>query len=132
MYPPSLFLPPSLSFLLSVPQPGVAITSNTTGPLYAGSALTLTCTVTLDHHVDNSESVVTEWSGPQSIQQYLSHITPAIRESDVSYTSTLTISPLAHYHSGTYTCTAVVIGGTTATASDDISITVIGECVETL
>ena len=80
--------------------------------------------------MDNSESVVTEWSGPQSIQQYLSHITPAIRESDDgSYTSTLTISPLAHYHSGTYTCIAVVSGGTTATASDDISITVIGECV---
>ena len=43
-----LFLPP-------VPQPGVAITLSHTAPLYAGTSLTLTCTVTLDPNVNNNE-----------------------------------------------------------------------------
>ena len=47
-----------------------------------------------------------------------------------SYTSSLTISPLADQDDGTYTCTVTVTGGSNvlqATASDDIIITVNGE-----
>ena len=47
-----------------------------------------------------------------------------------SYTGSLTISPLADQYDGTYTCIATVTGGSNvlqATASDDNTITVIGE-----
>ena len=64
-------------------------------PLYAGTSLTLTCTVTLDPNVNNNESVMTEWSGPQSIPGDRYSVTPAMRESDSNYTGSLNISPLA-------------------------------------
>ena len=38
-----------------VPPPDVTVTLNSTPPLYAGTGLTLTCTVTLDPNVDNGE-----------------------------------------------------------------------------
>ena len=52
-----------------VPQPGVDVTLNHTAPLYAGTGLTFTCTVTLDPNVDNGERVMTEWSGLQDIPE---------------------------------------------------------------
>ena len=113
---------------LTVPQPTVAVTVNNTGTLYAGTSLTLTCTVTLDSSVDNSESVSIDWS---RIPEERSTVSPVMRVSDSSiYTGSLTISPLADQDDdGTYTCTGTVTGGTTATASDEVTITVMGECV---
>ena len=98
-------------------------------PLYAGTSLTLTCTVTLDPNVNNNERVVTEWSGPQSIPGDRYSVTPAMRESDSSYTGSLTISPLADQND-TYTCTVTVTGGTqSVTASDTVTITVLSKNV---
>ena len=110
-----------------VPQPDVAVTVNNTGILYAGTGLTLTCTVTLDSSVDNSESVSIAWS---RIPEGRSTVSPVMRVSDSSsYTGTLTISPLADQDDdGTYTCTGTVTGGTTAIARYDVTITVMGEC----
>ena len=112
----------------SVPQPGVAVTLNNTGTLYAGTGLTLTCTVTLDSSVDNSENVSIDWS---RMPEERSTVSPAMRVfGSSSYTGSLTISPLADQDDdGTYTCTGTVTGGTTATNSADISITVNGEVV---
>ena len=111
----------------SVPQPGVAVTVNNTGTLYAGTGLTLTCTVTLDSSVDNSEHVSIDWS---RMPEERSTVSPVMRVSGSSYTGSLTISPLADQDDdGTHTCTVTVTGGTTATNSDDISITVNGEVV---
>ena len=116
-----------ISILSSVPQPGVAVTLNNTGTLYAGTGLTLTCTVTLDSSVDNSEHVSIDWSRMPGGR---STVSPAMRVSgSSSYTGSLTISPLADQDDGTYTCTGTVTGGTTATNSDDFSITVNGEVV---
>ena len=111
-----------------VPQPTVAVTVNNTGTLYAGTGLTLTCTVTLDSSVDNSEHVSIDWS---RMPEERSTVSPAMRVSDSSsYTGSLTISPLADQDDdGTYTCTGTVTGGTTADASDDVTITVIRECI---
>ena len=53
--------------------------------------------------MDNSESVVTEWSGLQSIPQYRYSVTDAIRQSGSIYSGSLTISPLADQDDGTYT-----------------------------
>ena len=78
--------------------------------------------------MNNNEKVVTEWSGLQSIPQGRYSVTDAMRGSGNNYTGSLTISPLADQDDGTYTCTVTVIGGTVATASDDTTLSVIGEC----
>ena len=99
-------------------------------PLYAGTGLTLICIVTLDPNVDNGERVMTEWSGLQDIPEERYSFTGA-SGSGRTYTDSLTISPLADQDDGTYTCTVTVTGGRNvqqATASDDVTITVMGEC----
>ena len=45
-----LSFPPSLPLSLSVPDPDVVINISPTGSLYAGTSLTLTCTMTLDQY----------------------------------------------------------------------------------
>ena len=105
------------------------VTLNHTDPVYAGTGLTLTCTVTLDPNVDNGERVTTEWSGLQDIQEERYSVINA-SGSGSTYTSSLTISPLADQDDGTYICTVVVTGGSNVqwvTASDDVTITVMGE-----
>ena len=105
------------------------VTLSHTAPLYAGTGLTLTCTVTLDPNVDNGEKVMTEWSGLQDIPEERYSVTGA-SDSGSTYTDSLTISPLADQDDGTYTCTVTVTGGSNVqqvTASDDVTITVMGE-----
>ena len=90
-----------------VPQPGVEVSTSRTGPLYAGTGLTLTCTVMLDSNVDSGESVDTSWSGLQDIPEQWYSVTGA-SGSGGSYTGNLTISPLADQDDGTYTCYVTV------------------------
>ena len=119
-------------FLPPVPQPGVVITLSHTPPLCAGTSLTLTCTVTLDPNVNNNERVLTEWNGPRHIAGDRYSVTPAMRESDSSYSSSLVISPLTDQDDGMYTCTAKVTGGAnvqSATAHGAVTITVMGKYV---
>ena len=107
------------------------VTVSHTAPLYAGTSLTLTCTVTLDPNVDNGESVMTdhEWSGPRDISGGRYSETAA-SGSGSTYTGSLTISPLADQDDGTYTCTGTVTGGTNvqwANASGDVTVIVMGK-----
>ena len=125
----SAFSSYDLSLSNPVPEPDVEITANLTGPLYTGTGLTLTCTVTLDSNVDSGECVETSWSGLQGIPEQRYSVTGA-SGSGGSYTGSLTMSPLADQDDGTYTCTMTVTGESNvlqATASDDIIITVMGE-----
>ena len=89
--------------------------------------------MTLDSSLDNNESVVTEWSGLQSIPEYRYSVTDAMKVSGSSYTGSLTISPLADQDDdGTYTCTVTVTGGAnvqSAIASDAVTITVMGKYI---
>ena len=104
------------------------VTHNRSGDLYAGTSLIFTCTVTLDSNVDSNESVVTSWSGIQNIRDQRYSVIHASDSGD-NYTGSLTISPLADQDDGTYTCTVTVTGGsnvTQATATDDVTITVMG------
>ena len=101
------------------------ITLSHTAPLYAGTGLTLTCTVTLDHNVDNEEQVMTEWSGLQDIPEERYSVT-GTSGSESTYTDSLTISPLSDQDDGTYTCNVTVIGGNNvqkASASHNITVT---------
>ena len=101
------------------------VTVSRTAPLYAGTSLTLTCTVTLDPNVDNGESVMTEWSGPRDISGGRYSATAA-SGSGSTYTSSLTISDLDEDEDdGTYTCTGTVSGDSSvdeATGSSDYTI----------
>ena len=116
--------PPSL---LSVPQPDVVVNISPTGSLYAGTSLTLTCTMTLDPAVNNNEYINIEWSGHQSISEDRYTVSDIMRGSGSNYTATLIISPLTVQDDDVMiTCTATVIGGTSATANDDVTINVIG------
>ena len=92
-----------------MPVPDVVVTVTYATPLYVGSSLTLTCTVTLDPNVDNNETVTTTWSGPSNItgERYL---VTATSGSGSTYTSNLTIRYLANQDDGTYTCTGMVTG----------------------
>ena len=120
------YTPTILCISLLVPQPGVNVTLSHTAPLYAGTGLTLTCTVTLDPNVDNGEMVVTEW-GDIPDERYSVN---GASGSGSTYTGSLTISPLADQDNGTYTCTVTVTGGSNvqlATASDDVTIDVMGK-----
>ena len=113
-----------------VPQPGVDVTLSHTAPLYAGTSLTLTCTVRVDPNVDNGERIMTKWSGLQDIPEERYSVTGA-SGSGSTYTGSLTISPLANQDDGTYTCTVTATGGNNmqqATASDNLTITVMGKC----
>ena len=99
----------------------MTLTTSTT-PFYAGSSLTLTCTVTLDPHVDNDETVTISWSGPVE-DRYI--VTDASFSSS-TYTSSLIISSLADQDDGIYTCTGMVTGHNEqqATASDSHTLSV--------
>ena len=101
------------------------VTLSHTAPLYAGTGFTLTCTVTLDPNVNNDERVLTEWSDLQDIPEDRYSLTSA-SGSGGTYTSSLTISPLADQDNGTYTCSVTVIGENNvqeASASQNITVT---------
>ena len=121
--PPPCTPPPSLS----VPQPDVVINLSPTGSLYyAGTSLTLTCTMALDPAVNNNENINIEWSGLQSISEDRYTVSDIMRGSGSNYTATLIISPLAVQDDDVMiTCTATVTGGTSA-ANDDVTINVMG------
>ena len=87
----------------------MSVSPSRSGPLYAGTSLGITCTVTLDGGVDNRESVSIEWSGLQTGR----HTSiPTVIESDSSrvYSFNLTISALAVGDNGTVNCTATITG----------------------
>ena len=102
------------------------VVTHHTAPLYAGTGLTLICTVTLDPNVNIGESVRTEWSGPREISGKRFSITAAsVSGRTNTYMGNLTISPLTDQDGGTYTCTGTVTGATNvgqANASDVITV----------
>ena len=109
--------------MITVPAPDVVVTASNTTPLYAGSSLTLICTVTLNPNVDNDENVTISWSGPNCIsgESYINAI-----ESGGVFTNNLTFTSLVDENNGTYTCTGIVTGKNkqpvTASANHTIAI----------
>ena len=105
----------------------MSVSLHRSAPLFAGTGLTISCTVTLDSSVDNDETVSTHWSGLDHIPPERYSVTPAMRGSDGSYTGTLTISPLAEGDDGTLSCTGTVTGGTESQSANSTNITVAGK-----
>ena len=111
---------------MAVPPPVVTVSLSQKGPLYAGTSLTITCTITLDSSVNNNELVSTDWTGLDHLPLDRVSTTPVIRVINGSYTSTLTISPLADQDDGTFTCTGTITDGTeSATNSSGVTIDVL-------
>ena len=100
-------------YFLTVPVPHVVTTQSRTTPLYAGTSVTLTCTMTLHPNVDHvnvHESVMMSWYQNGIITSRTSnrYSLTTIHISGRSYTRNLTISPLVNTDSGRYLCSVIV------------------------
>ena len=99
-------------FFLTVPQPTVSTTPNRTGDLYAGTPLTLTCSIQLNPAVDTTVMVTRMWRGPRSQTiSNSSHVTVSnlVERGAFLYKTTIQFSPLSTTDSGNYECEATVI-----------------------
>ena len=103
----------------------MSVSPSHSGPLYAGTSLSITCTVTLDSSVNNDETVSVEWSIVSAGRFSNSSTT---REPGGSYVTNLTISPLAEADDGTTViCTGTIYGAAeTKSATGDATIYVSG------
>ena len=95
-----------LIFLCAVPTPGVSI-DQPPSPLYAGTSLSLTCTITVNPAVDTTVSVAVTWertrdTGPVTITTGVSTM-----GSRPTFSSTVTGITLSTLDTG-FTCRAVV------------------------
>ena len=115
-------------YSLSVPIPDVVTTPNRTTPLYAGTSVTLTCTMTLHPNVDSGESVGMGWVGPRSLPRN-QYSQTGLHKAGRIYTRNITISPLLDRHSGRYQCLVLVSGRNVkqATSTSAINITVMSK-----
>ena len=108
-----------------VPQPNVTVSLNPSHPLYAGGTVTISCTVTIDPHINNNERVSIRWNVNNG-GRYTT--TPDMKKSDGSYTSSLLISPAANTDDGKiFTCTGRVTGGTDVQQAKGITLRINGE-----
>ena len=112
----------------SVPRPTVTTAVAPADVLLIGSSVVLTCTATLDPHVDSLSSVTIAWVGPRPF----SGGQDSIVESGfgLNYNSTLTISEVAQEDEGVYACTVRVFGGSNVlgtTVTESTSISVLGK-----
>ena len=96
------------SFCYSVPQPRVEVTTlHSSTPLYAGSSLTLRCTIEVDASVDIPYTIAVRWSKSgagigNNARVTVSNITQL---SSLSYESRLNFNPLSStLDAGTYVC----------------------------
>ena len=97
--------------LHTVPQPTVSITPNRTGVFYAGTPLTLTCSIQLNPAVDTTVMVNTTWSGLGS--QAVSNgsrvsVSNLLQRSAILYETTIHFIPLNTTDTGNYECEATV------------------------
>ena len=94
----------------TVPQPTVSITPNRTGVLYAGTPLTLTCSIQLNPAVDTTVMVTRMWRGPRS--QTISNssrvtVSNLVERSAFLYETTIQFVPLSTSDGGNYECEAI-------------------------
>ena len=101
----------STIFLYTVPQPTVSITPNHSGVLYAGTPLTLTCSIQLNPAVDTTVMATRMWRGPGSqVVSNSSHVTVSnlLKRLTFVYETTIEFDPLSTTDSDNYECEATV------------------------
>ena len=101
----------STIFLYTVPQPTVSITPNHSGVLYAGTPLTLTCSIQLNPAVDTTVMVTRMWRGPGSqVVSNSSRVTVSnvVERGVLLYETTIEFDLLSTTDSGNYECEATV------------------------
>ena len=108
-------------YSLTVPVPDVVTTPSRTTPLYAGTSVTLTCTMTLHPNVDSGESVMMVWNVPSSLSRN-EYSDTGLHISGKIYTRNITISPLLTKHSGGNLCSVAVTGKNVKQALDTSTI----------
>ena len=96
---------------ITVSLPKISITPNRTGVLYAGTSLTLTCSIQLNPAVNTSVMVTRMWRGPRS--QTISNsnrvtVSNLVSRSAFLYETTIQFIPLSATDSGNYKCEATV------------------------
>ena len=96
-----------------VPSPGVEAAANSTGTIFAGSVLTLTCIITLDGGLSGmltDLSVTTVWTeGGQEVSTGGNiMVSGAMFAVGTTYSSTLSFNTVHTGDAGDYTCTATV------------------------
>ena len=97
-------------FLYTDPLPAISIKPNRTGILYAGTPLTLTCSIQLNPAVDTTVMVVRMWRGPGSqVVSNSSHVTVSnlVERFNQLYETTVEFAPLSASDSGDYECEAI-------------------------
>ena len=95
----------------TVPSPTVNISQVSNPPLYAGTALTLTCTATLNEAIDTLVDVTAVWkiAGGTVTTDGRRDISDVTQTSNLVYQTTITISPLSDMmDNGQYECEYVV------------------------
>ena len=123
---------------VSVPTPSVNV-AVPDGTLYAGTNVTLNCTIQLDGAIDTGVGVTVEWTGPNGVTVLSTDglITVSdVTGSNTTYQSTVTFTPLISNDNGTYTCNATVSPNLTSevitvsgAGSDSGTVTVEGEAL---
>ena len=101
----------STIFLYTVPQPTVSITPNHSGVLYAGTPLTLTCSIQLNPAVDTTVMATRMWRGPGSqVVSNSSRVTVSnlLKRLTFVYETTIEFDLLSTTDSGNYECEATV------------------------
>ena len=102
---------PTNGSLHTVPQPTVTITPIRTGIPYAGTPLSLTCSIQLNPAVDTTVMVTRTWSGPgsQAVSNSSRVTVPnLVKTSDNLYVAAIQFIPLSTTDSGNYECEATV------------------------
>ena len=113
------------TYSFTVPVPDVLTTQSRTTPLYAGTSVTLTCTMTLHPNVDSGESVQMAWVVPSSLSRN-QYSDTGLRISGNIYTRNITVHPLLIRHSGRYVCLVIItarnVNQATSTSAIDITV----------
>ena len=103
----------------------VLSSSTPQGEVEIGSSVVLTCVSTLHSEL---ESVVITWGGPQTISTSDDSKYKIVEESSgLVYSSDLTVLDVREEDEGVYVCTVVDISSLQISATNSISISVVGE-----
>jgi len=96
------------TYLFTVSQPNITISHNRSGILYAGTSLTLSCSIQLSSSVDTNVNISHKWTGPRS-QEVTNTACITVSDLNSMNVTTVVFSPLNITDTGNYNCAALII-----------------------